>query len=465
MASQMSYGHPVRRPALAILLAAGALSCGGTPGSPAKEPQAGGGEGAPADQASAWHARMDAFRRLAEAQAPPPADDVIWKAVAAGAPSRGSLVAKVTIVEFGDYQCPFCTKAEDAMKQVLAAFGDSVRVVWRDAPLAFHEHALAAAELAREARAEKGEAGFWAAHDALLERKGRGGDLSDEGLSQIGQSLGLDAAAVTSALASAKYMDAIEDDEALADDIGVEGTPTFFVNGRKVVGALPFEELRPLVAEEIAHADALLKTGAPPASLYDILIKDGRTSPLPRAVDVPVPKGAPVKGDPGAPVVIQEFADFQCPYCLRAEGSLRRVFAHYGTKVKLVWRHLPLPMHPLAEAAAEAAVEAGAQKGNAGFWQMHDKLLLGQALPHGLERAALASYAKDVGMDGAAFEKALDRHAHAATVTTDAKMAASVDFSGTPVFVVGRYVLEGAQPYIKFKKLVDRALVEAGAAP
>jgi protein-disulfide isomerase len=182
-------------------------------------------------------------------------------------------------------------------------------------------------------------------------------------------------------------------------------------------------------------------------------------------VEVSVPKTAPFKGNPDAKVVIQEFAEFQCPYCARAEEPIRQVMAQYGADVKLVWRDLPLGMHANAELAAEAASEARRQKGNQGFWAIHDRLLANQATPGGLERAALETYARQIGLDMAAFNDALDRRVHAAEVTMDAKAARAVDIDGTPAFVVGGYLLEGAQPFTKFKRIIERVLKEGPGKP
>ena len=81
-----------------------------------------------------------------------------------------------------------------------------------------------------------------------------------------------------------------------------------------------------------------------------------------------------MRGKATAPVTIVEFADFQCPFCGRVEPTLSRSLAHYGDKVRLVWKHNPLPFHPRAEPAAELAIEARAQKGDKGFWAAHDLL-------------------------------------------------------------------------------------------
>ncbi len=431
--------------------------------SPRRPPAAPPGALDPAEQAANLHARMEAFRHMAPpATDTAPADDTlaIWNVPTSGSPARGNPLAAVTLVEFGDFQCGYCVRAEKIVARIRETYGDRVRVLWKDAPLPIHDRALAAAEFAREARAERGDPGFWAAHDALL---GSGGDLGDDAFTVMARALGLDASRVAAAVAQQLHAANLDDDLELADELQANGTPTFFINGRRLVGAQPFETFKAVIDAEILHADALVKQGTPAAMLYETMVQNGRTAPDPRIVDLPVPATAPFKGNADAKVVIQEFAEFQCPYCARAEEPLRQVMARYGSDVKLVWRHLPLGMHAHAELAAEAASEARRQKGNAGFWAMHDRLLSNQGTPHGLERPALETYAKQVGLDVAAFDDALDRRTHAAEITMDAKAAVSSDIDGTPAFVVGGYLLEGAQPFVKFKKIIERVLKEGPA--
>jgi protein-disulfide isomerase len=432
-------------------------SCASTAPPGPNAPVAGGGGVDPSEQAANLHTRMEAFRHLADPEAEAREAEelaVVWHVPVTGAsPAQGSPSAPITIVEFGDFQCGFCVRAEKTLAQIRSTYGDAVRVIWRDDPLSFHERANAAAEFAREARAEKGDAGFWAAHDALLAARG---ELSDSALDALARRLGLDPTRVASAIAENRYQDGIDDDLDVADDVGAEGTPTFFINGRRLVGAEPFDSWKPILDAELAHGRALIAKGTSPSALYDTIVEGGRMAPDPRMVKVDVPALAPFRGDASAPVVVQEFADFQCPYCSRAEDALSRVLTRYPTRVKLVWRDLPLPMHAHAELAAEAAAEAKKQKGNVGFWAMHDKLLASQGLPRGLERDALVRYAKEIGLDVPSFEKALDTRAHAAEVTLDAKVAASAEIYGTPAFVVGGYVLDGAQPFVRFRKLIQR---------
>ena len=422
-------------------------------------------EADPGEQAANLHARMEAFRHMPQPAADiAPSDDAskVWNVPVVGSPARGNPLADVTIVEFGDFQCGYCQRAEKILMQVYATYGDKVRVVWKDVPLPFHDRALPAAELAREARAERGDAAFWSAHDALLASRD---DLSDDALGVTARALGLDAARVSAAIAQNRHYATLSDDLELADDVQALGTPTFFINGRRLVGAQPFETFKAVIDAEILHAETLVKQGTARSALYDAMVRNGLSAPDPRTVEVSVPKTAPFKGNPDAKVVIQEFAEFQCPYCARAEEPIRQVMAQYGADVKLVWRDLPLGMHANAELAAEAASEARRQKGNQGFWALHDRLLANQATPGGLERAALETYARQIGLDVAAFNDALDRRVHAAEVTMDAKAARAVDIDGTPAFVVGGYLLEGAQPFTKFKRIIERVLKEGPGKP
>jgi protein-disulfide isomerase len=390
----------------------------------------------------------------------------VWNVPVVGAPVRGVASAPVTIVEFSDYQCPYCKRVEPALKQVVSTYGDKVRIVWRDEPLSFHPRALPAAELAREARAEKGEAGFWAAHDALFDSQPA---LADSDLDRIAKTLGLDAGKARSAIDKSRYQAQIDRDGDLADDLEASGTPHFFVNGRRLVGAQPFEKFAALIDEELHHADALVAKGTPPGAVYETIIKAGKGPPPPATLAVQPRTGAPWKGSRTGKVVIEEFADFQCPFCARAEPTLQRIAKDYGTQVKFVWRNLPLPFHAHAMPAAEAAAEAQRQKGNAGFWAMHDKLFAHQG-DHdgngsGLERAALETYAGELGLDLPAFKNALDNHTHKAELDADHDAVEAAHIEGAPTFVVGGYVVGGAQPYGRFRRIIEQVLASGPGKP
>jgi protein-disulfide isomerase len=398
----------------------------------------------------------EAQKRQAEEDKP---DTNVYKVPLGKSPALGDKNAPVTIVEFSDFQCPYCRAVEETLKSVREKYGKDVRLVWKNNPLPFHPRAEPAAELALEARAQKGDAGFWAAHDALFASQEK---LADADLLAIAHDLKLDPAKVKDAIQKHKHAAAIEDDALEGDDFGAQGTPHFFVNGRRLVGAQPLEAFTALVDDELAKGRALAAKGVAPGAMYEAMTKDGLGPAEPeKKAFPPPPADAPTRGAATAKVVVQEFADFQCPYCEHVEPALDELLKSYAGKVKLVWRNMPLPatMHPDAELAAEAALEAQAQKGQAGFWKMHD-LLFAHQKDGGLKRAALDGYAAELGLDMAKWAAALEGHTHKAAVEADQATAQAADINGTPSFLVNGYALSGAQPYGRFRQLVERALAE-----
>ncbi len=385
-------------------------------------------------------------------------DTEVWKVPVASSPSRGSASALVTVVEFSDFQCPFCKKVQPMLERLRNEYGDRVRWVWKDEPLTFHARAVPAATLARFARAQKGDAAFWTAHDKLFASQPK---LEDTDLESVALALGLDAAKASAAIKNKAFQKGIEEDIALADDVQANGTPHFFVNGRRLVGAQPYDKFKALIDVEMAKAEALVRSGVARAAVYETILRDGKGAPEPERKTVAAGLGSsPFRGAANAKVVIQEFSDFQCPFCSRVEPIIDELLKAYPGKVKVVWRNLPLPMHPDAPLAAEAGREAYVQKGNDGFSKMRELLFKGQKEPDGLKRNALEGYAAIVGLDLKKFNKALDEGTHKANVEADKKAANDAGVSGTPGFTVGPYFLSGAQPLAKFKKLVERVLVE-----
>jgi protein-disulfide isomerase len=282
--------------------------------------------------------------------------------------------------------------------------------------------------------------------------------LEDADLEKAAADLGLNVDKVKAAIKEKKYKKEIDADAELGDDVQASGTPHFFVNGRRLVGAQPFEKFQKIIDEELKKFDDQ-KGKVAAKDYYDFLMKDAKGAPEPEKKQAPpVPAGAPYKGAANAKVVIQEWSDFQCPFCGRVEGTVAEVIKNYGDKVKFVWRDKPLPMHPDAPLAGEAAREALKQKGPDGFWKMHKKMMENQQK---LKREDLEGYAKEVGLDMDKLKVALDTHVHKPAMDVDDKAGTDIGISGTPAFLINGYYISGAQPYQKFKKLIDRALAEA----
>jgi protein-disulfide isomerase len=140
---------------------------------------------------------------------------------------------------------------------------------------------------------------------------------------------------------------------------------------------------------------------------------------------------------------------------------VKEISKTYGDKVKIVWVDRPLPMHKNAPLASEAAREAFKQKGGEGFWKYHEKLFANQKA---IAREDLENYAKDQGLDMAKFKAAIDNHTHKDAVDAANKVAETSSIGGTPAFVINGYFVSGAQPFSKFRKVIDRALAESGGA-
>jgi protein-disulfide isomerase len=400
----------------------------------------------------------------AKGQQKPKADDeeedtAVWKVpVQADDPVRGPKDALVTVIIFSDYQCPFCKRVEDTLKQVSETYKDDVRFVWKDNPLPFHPRAKPSATLARVAYQKKGDKGFWEAHDALFESNPK---LEDSDLQAIADKLGIGWDSVKAAIDGNKFADKIDADVEQASDFQARGTPHFFINGVRLSGAQPFDKFKAAIDAQLTKAKAVVQKGVPKAKVYEEIIKEGKEPPPPEKKEVAAPDATcPVKGPASAKVTVQIFSDFQCPFCKKVEPTLAELEKEYGNKVKFVWRHMPLPFHQDAPLAAEAAQEAFAQKGNAGFWKFHDKAFDGQE--NGIKRDRLEAIAQEIGLDMDKFKAALDSHKHKAKIDADSKVGSDGGVSGTPAFVINGYFVSGAQPAPAFKKVINRALRESG---
>src|SRR5690606_20511656 len=124
----------------------------------------------------------------------------------------------------------------------------------------------------------------------------------------------------------------------LASDLEARGTPHFFVNGRRLAGAQPFEKFDALIKEQLKTAKALVGKGVSRANVYDELMKKAKGPEEPEKRDVAEPTAQnPSKGAQNAKVVIQEFSDFQCPFCSRVNPTIKQILDEYEGQVKIVW--------------------------------------------------------------------------------------------------------------------------------
>lgn len=167
-------------------------------------------------------------------------------------------------------------------------------------------------------------------------------------------------------------------------------------------------------------------------------------------------KDSPAIGPETAPVTIVEFSDFQCPFCKRVDPTLNRIKEEYGDDVRIVFKHMPLSIHPQAK-GAHAAAEAAHLQGK--FWEMHDEIFKNQRQ---MSADTFLSYAKLIDLDIARFQKDVKSSAVLKKVEADTAEAAKLGVTGTPAFFVNGRFLSGAQPFESFKRLIDEELKKAG---
>jgi len=174
-----------------------------------------------------------------------------------------------------------------------------------------------------------------------------------------------------------------------------------------------------------------------------------------RPDDLTVP-GAPFRGPKDAPVTIVVFWDAQCPFCAKAQAVLQQVLETYPNEVKLVFRHFPLERHAHAKLAAEAA-ECAARQGK--FWEYYAQL---HADATRLSLEGLRVLAQELGLDLRAFATCLDTGKARGRVVKDLADGREAGVTGTPTFFINGRIVEGAQPFATFERLIDRELVLRG---
>jgi protein-disulfide isomerase len=163
---------------------------------------------------------------------------------------------------------------------------------------------------------------------------------------------------------------------------------------------------------------------------------------------------APTRGPADAPVTIVEWSDFQCPFCGRVRSTLAQVERTYGDRVRIAFKHMPLPMHSEAP-AAHAAAEAAHRQGH--FWDMHDRIFANQ---RELTPEKYAAYAAEIGLDVGRFERDTQSADVQQRIAADIEAAGSLGVSGTPAFFINGRFVSGAQPFESFKRIIDEELAK-----
>lgn len=383
-------------------------------------------------------------------------------------PRLGPEDAPVTIVVFSDFQCPYCRQAGKLVHDLVDRYGDDVRIVFKHFPMTKLHPSVPLAHEAAAAAAAQGK--FWEFHDALFAAKGPF-DRAD--LDGIASGLGLDMARFSRDLDQHAWKSVVDGDAALGEGLGVQGTPTLFVNGRKVIGANA-GRVEKIVRYEIRHARDMVDSGVAPDRIYETILMEG-LSPVvekpvspPFQVKAPKPDGPEIYradlgnstliGNPDAPVTLVVFIDYQCAFSAQLDATLDEIAKRHGEDVRIAFKMNPQPRHPGAMLAAEAVLAAGAQ---GKYVEMHDLLF---AHREAQARPDLDGYAKAIGLDLGDFGKALDGHQFVPIIQQDQALALSLDATSTPTIFVNGLKLKGNQPAAAIEEAIAKGKAMAEEA-
>lgn len=394
-----------------------------------------------------------------------------------GVPSLGKDDAKLVMVVFSDFECPFCKKFASTAEALVKKYPDSLRLVFMNFPLhnecndavsrAYHKNACMAAEAAMAA-AEQGK--FWEMHDYIFENQRT---IKEDDIVAFAKSRGMNAEAIKQAMDTRKYEPLLREQARQLIPTGSRGTPSVFVNGMKAENirwddinmASSFIEsvLNPPEPETGPEkvAPAVQNPGSlPPAR---VVLDDGtrledrlqniqnRLSEIslkgpeqaPKRPQGPDPgkvysfniAQSPSLGPAGAPVTLVVFSDFLCPHCYRLSQELKQLHEEFPEQVRIVFKNLPSRMHKLSLESHEAALAAGAQ---GKFWDMHDKIFENRAK---ITPERLRELAQEIGLDMNAYDEAVKTHPQRQILVADMADATNAAITGTPtVFINGRYV-------------------------
>jgi protein-disulfide isomerase len=373
----------------------------------------------------------------------------------------GPADAPITVVVWSDYACGYCNRVQGTLDHLNRLYPGQIRWVHRTLPLDEDYTLAAEASLAAAAQGK-----FRPMHSRLFALRGH---VTRAEAELVARQLGLDMIRFRADLDAGTYRSEVRSDSKDAEQLGISGTPTFFINGRPVHGNQPLKVFVDTVDEELARAQTA--SASKPADLYEALVASGRPN-----ADTANAEHDNAELDPGqayriglglpghqvgpddALVTIVEFSDFQCPYCERQVATLDHVRKKYGAKVRIVYRHFPLSNHRDAQLAAEASV-AAAEQGK--FWAFHDLIWKNFGK---LSRADLEAYAKTSGLDLAKFRAALDERRYYDAVVAETAAAEAFGVTGTPTMFINGQPVVGSRDPASLDKTIDAHLKNANAA-
>jgi protein-disulfide isomerase len=345
----------------------------------------------------------------------------------ANSPVRGSPDAAVTIIEYADFQCPYCASARNSLDQAFREYPGRINLTFKSFPLDFHADSM----LAHQAAFAAGKQGkFWEMHDLIFTRQRA---MKHDDLFAMAKSLDLDMDRFAKDIESPQIRAQIDAERAEGKRKGVLGTPTFFIDGAQMEGAS--------LAQFEARIDQSLRA------------KGIEVAKVPMNAD-----GGPSRGPEHAPVTVLWYSDVTSPLAVSADRLMQQLLDAYPGEVRVVFKNRPLEFHHDAVLAHQALMAAAAQ---GKFWAMHSILLAHQSA---LSATALGDYAGQIGLDSRKFIADLSGQTLRDQVLRDVAQARDAGVNGVPVFFVNGTRVDGVQTFQNLKTVVDEQIQKTRVA-
>ncbi len=349
-------------------------------------------------------------------------------------PSRGSENAPLKIELFSDFYCPYCKKQANVFAQLRKKYPNAVYMTFRHFPLSGEPGAgsfpLHEASVCAEAQGK-----FWELHDYVYSAK------THPQIEDAAHAAGLEEAAFKSCMEKQGGRSSVLADLEDAHSRGIDGAPTFFVNGEKVSGMRGYNFFLEKVDPELAAKNAAERKKQ--QQELESRINFSET-------------GRPAQGEPAALVTITEFSDFHCPFCVRLTATLKQVMELYPKDVRRVWRHFPLPIHPFSP-YGHLASECAHNQGQ--FWAFHEQIFKDPGAAH--SESDFLRIAEMLKLDTAKFKSCYEDVQTKKKVENDVLLGMSKHVGSTPTFFVNDEMFVGAKSLEAIKAIIDRKLAEA----
>ena len=348
--------------------------------------------------------------------------------------AKGSDHASITIIQYTDLRCPRCLQAARILDEVIKTYPDEIRLIFKHFPSAIRPEAVLAHEASMAAAAQ---GRFWAMNELLMAHQGK---LASGDFEKYADEIGLDKKRFSEALEDHRFKELIFHEMTEARGFGVTQAPTFFINGRKLVGARPLTAFKRIIDEELG----ITQTAIPPKI------------PLPPLIDLASIEldfnRTPIRGPKDAEVTIVEFSDFQCPFCAKATPTIQQLMKTYPGQIRWIFKHYPLPIHSDARLAHEVSLSAAAQ---GKFWEMHDLIFENQ---RAMKKEDLFGHARQLGLDIEQIENDLSSGKFKATINADMKEGKKLGIRGTPTFLINGRKVVGALPFQTFQGIIEQEI-------